>query len=393
MSEKKVILQKGKEKFVKCNRHPWIFSGAIASFPQDLEPGECASVYSHAGEFLAIAYFHQGHSLAGRILSFEKKSLEHILEESISKALFYRKQVIDFSQTDSFRWINAEQDGLSGLIIDVYKDVVVLQISTLGMEKLRSLIIETIQRHYPFRSLYEKSTSSCRIQEGLSLQEGLLQGDLVEEVVIKENGISYLVSITKGQKTGFFLDQREMRRKIGQVAKGKKVLNCFSYSGGFSLSALQGGAVYVTSVDSCPNAISLALRNTELNDFPLSKHRAVQADVFDFLEKEDISSYDVIIIDPPAFAKKRQDVEGALRAYRELSYKAIKECKAGAFLLICSCSYFVEESAFQQMLFQASSLAGRDVKIIHGHIRAMDHFVSLYHPEGDYLKSFLLWVA
>lgn len=393
MIEKKVILHKGKEKFVKCNRHPWIFSGAVNHLPKDLQPGDCASVYSHAGEFLAIAYFHPGHSLIGRILSFEKKGIEEILEENISKALLYRKQLFSPDRTNAFRWIHAEEDGLSGLIVDIYKDVAVIQISTLGMEKLKSLIVKTLVKHFPLRSLYEKSTSSCRLQEGLSLQEGLLYGEEADEVIAKENGIDWIISIVSGQKTGFFLDQREMRKKIGEVSSGKKVLNCFSYSGGFSLFALQGGATHVTSVDSCPKAIELASRNTILNGFSENAHKTVKADVFDFLEQENLSSYDVIIVDPPAFAKKRQDVEPALRAYRELAQKVLKECKPNTFFLMCSCSYFIEEGAFRQMLFQEASSLARDVKIVHSHIRAMDHFVSLYHPEGEYLKSFLLWVS
>lgn len=393
MIEKKVILHKGKEKFVKCNRHPWIFSGAVSSLPKDLEPGECAHVYSHSGDFLAVAYFHPGHSLIGRILSFEKKPIEEILEENISKALLYRKQIFSLDKTNSFRWIHAEEDSLSGLIVDVYNDVGVLQISTLGMEKLRPLIIKILAKLFPFRSLYEKSTSSCRVQEGLCLQEGLVYGQEVDEVIAKENGLDWIISITDGQKTGFFLDQREMRKKIKEISLGKKVLNCFSYSGGFSLFALDGGATHVTSVDSCPKATELATRNTDLNGFSQDKHRVIKDDVFDFLETENLSSYDIIIIDPPAFAKKRQDVESALRAYRELAHKTLKECKPNTFFLMCSCSYFVGEDAFRQMLFQVASSLGRDVKIVHSHIRAMDHFVSLYHPEGEYLKSFLLWIA
>lgn len=391
--EKKVFLKKGKERFVKQNRHPWIFSGAIESFPEGFSSGDLASLYSHEGEFLAIAYFNIDNSLSGRILSFEKKPIEEIVPKKIKEAFAFRKSLFNFSETNCFRCINAEEDGLPGLIVDLYDNTVVIQINTLGMEKLRSLVVDALIKELSPRSIYEKSNSSSRLQEGLEKQEGLLYGEPVSDVVVRENGVLFAVSITEGQKTGFFLDQREMRKKIGELSNGKSVLNCFSYSGGFSLFGLKGGATSVTSVDSCLTAVQLAVKNTELNEISLENHHIIREDVFTFLEEEDLSSYDIIILDPPAFAKKRQDVEPACRGYKQLNQTVFERCKKNTLLLTCSCSYFIDDELFKQVLFQAASAAQREVKILQRHIHALDHPISLYHPEGEYLKSFLLWIV
>ncbi|MES2199289.1 MAG: class I SAM-dependent rRNA methyltransferase [Chlamydiota bacterium] len=391
--EKKVFLKKDKERFIKQNRHPWIFSGAIASFPEGFSSGDTASLYSHEGEFLATAYFNIDNSLSGRILSFEKRPIEEIIQEKIREAFSFRKSLFDRSETNCFRCVNAEEDGLPGLIVDFYDKIAVIQINTLGMDKLRSLVVDAIIKELSPLSIYEKSNSSSRLQEGLEKKEGLLYGETVFDVTVRENGILFSVSITEGQKTGFFLDQREMRKKIGELSKDKSVLNCCSYSGGFSLFALKGGAKEVTSVDSCLKAVELAVKNTELNDFSLDKHHIIREDVFTFLEEEDLSSYDLIILDPPAFAKKRADVEPACRGYKQLNQSIFERCKKNTLLLTCSCSYFIDDSLFKQVLFQAASAAKREVKILQTHIHALDHPISLYHPEGDYLKSFLLWIV
>jgi len=389
-SEKKVFLKKDKEKILKQNRHPWIFSGAIESFPPGFVSGECASVYSQAGEFLAIAYFNTANSLSGRVLSFQKKAVSAIIEEKVKSAIAFRKTLFDLKQTNCFRLINGEEDGLPGLTLDIYGEAGVLQISTLGMERLRPVLLEVLRKELSLASLYEKSNSPSRVQEGLDKKEGLVYGSEVNEVIVLENGISFIVSIPDGQKTGFFLDQREMRKKIGEISKGKSFLNCFSYSGGFSLFALQGGAKDVKSVDVSGSALDLLKRNTRINGFSLHKHRLVEEDVFPFLDKEDLSVYDVIILDPPAFAKKREDVETASKGYRGINQKVFERCKKDALVLTCSCSYFMQESLFQTVLFQAATAAGKEVQILSRHIGAFDHPVSLYHPEGAYLKSFLL---
>jgi 23S rRNA (cytosine1962-C5)-methyltransferase len=392
MTEKKIFLKKGREVAIEQGHHPWIFSGALDEVPEEFSSGDIASVYSFEGRFLGIGYFHVENSLSGRILSFEKKEIGLVLEEKIRKAYAFRQSLFDFSKTNAFRLINAEEDGLPGLIVDFYDGVLVLQIGTCGMEKLKELIVQTLITILSPKTIYEKSNSAARLQEGLDKREGLIYGDNVSEIEVLENGIRFAVSIVDGQKTGFFLDQREMRRKIGELSKGKTVLNCFSYSGGFSLYALKGGAKKVISVDTCSKAVELARKNTEINGFSLDDHQIVQQDVFAFLENQDLSDVDLIILDPPAFAKKRQDVESASKGYRQLAEMVFAKCKKGSFLLSCSCSYFIDADLFQKILFQAAAPHKKEVQILSGHIQAMDHPISLYHPEGDYLKSLLVWM-
>jgi 23S rRNA (cytosine1962-C5)-methyltransferase len=392
MEMQKVVLKQGKERSLQINRHPWIFSGAIDTFSEDMEAGDLAFVYSAQGEFLAQAYFQMENSLSGRVLSWDQTPMLEVLRKHIQKAWKLRSSTMDRTHTNCFRWINAEEDGLPGLIVDYYDHVLVLQISTLGMEKLSPDIVQILIEEINPRCIYEKSTSRARAQEGLLPKEGFLYGEEVQEQMVLENGISFIVSILDGQKTGFFLDQKEMRKKVGELSKGRRVLNCFSYSGGFSLYALQGGASHVTSVDICPRATALCQRNSEIGKFPKEKHAIYQEDVFSFLQKESMASYDLIVLDPPAFAKKRQEVQAAAQGYRTINQIVLETCKPGTILLTCSCSYFMDPGLFQQVIFQAASSAKREVKILSKHIQSIDHPVSLYHPEGEYLKSLLLWV-
>lgn len=377
-----VILKPGKEKSV-LKKHPWIFSGALASYPT-FEDGDILPVYSHDKTHLAFAYFHTKNSIAGRILSFGDKSAHETVVFHIKKALLLRNTL---QNTSARRLINAEGDSLPGLIVDQYNDVLVLQINTCGMEKLKKLIIDTLIQELKPASIYEKSLSSARAQEGLALSQGLLYGTLIPEVTIVENDISYIVSIVDGQKTGFFLDQCEMRRKIKELSFNKRVLNCFSYSGGFSLAALKGGAFHVTSVDISKDACDLCRRQPH----DLSKHTIIQTDVFEFLKNNSLN-YDLVILDPPAFAKKRADIPAAATGYKEINRRAMQKMPRGSLLLTSSCSAYIDQDLFQNLIFQSALEAGRYVQIIGRHIQAYDHPVALNHPEGDYLKSLLLYI-
>jgi len=390
MNEKKVVLKKGKERSILQNRHPWIFSGAIDSASESMLPGDLAFIYSFEGKFLAQGYFNLENSLAGRILSFDKRPIQEVIEEKIRAAKKLRFSFMDLSGTNCFRLINAEEDGLPGLIVDCYDQVLVIQVSTAGMQQIKKMTIEILCKEMAPLSIYEKSTSRARSQEDLPPEEGFLYGKEIPAVTVQENGLSFIVSIVEGQKTGFFLDQREMRKKVGQLAKGKKLLNCFSYSGGFSLHALKGGASQVTSIDSCAKATSLCRRNTDLGSF--SNHTILQEDVFDFLKNDNLKSYDFIILDPPAFAKKRGEIDAAALGYQQINEAVFKNCNPGTLLLTCSCSYYIGTDRFKQIVFKAASGSKREVKILSTHIQALDHPVSLYHPEGDYLKSLLLWI-
>ena len=353
-------------------------------------PGDLAFIYSFEKEFLAQGYFNLENSLAGRILSFDQKPIQEVIAAKIKAAKKLRFSFLDLSHTNCFRLINAEEDGLPGLIVDCYDQVLVMQINTAGMQQLKQTILETLCKELNPTSIYEKSTSRARSQEDLPPEEGFLYGKEIPEITVLENGVSFIVSIIEGQKTGFFLDQREMRKKVGQLAKGRRLLNCFSYSGGFSLHALKGGASHVTSIDSCAKATSLCQRSSDLGHF--SNHTILQEDVFDFLKRDNLKSYDFIILDPPAFAKKRGEIDAAALGYQQINETVFKNCNPGTLLLTCSCSYYIDLDHFKQIIFKAASSTKREVKILSKHIQALDHPVSLYHPEGDYLKSLLLWV-
>lgn len=390
MSDRKVILKPGKEKALR-NRHPWIFSGAVDTLPA-FENGEVLPVYTASGDFLAKAYFHPENSICGRVLTFLDEPVEHAIAQSITKAIALREKMFDREKTNCFRLINAEGDGLPGLIIDIYDDLAVVQINTQGMQRLKPLIVEKLKAKLKLRGIFEKSHSAARRHEGLPDSLGPLYGECPKEMLVKENGVLFRVAIEEGQKTGFFLDQREMRQLIFRLSKNKRVLNCFSYTGGFSLFALKGGAEFVTSIDSSEDACRYARENTLLNHVPLSQHEVVRADVFDYLKTLKQPS-DIVILDPPAFAKKRQDVNDACRGYKEMNRRVFEMMPPDSYLLTCSCSHFIDGDLFQQVVFQAAIEAGREAMICSRHIQAADHPVSLFHPEGDYLKGLLLYMS
>ncbi len=390
MTERKVVLKPGRDKSLR-NRHPWIFSGAVASLPA-FENGDVLPVYSASGEFLVKAYFHQENSICGRVLTFVDEPIESALVQRIDAAIGLREKMFDREVTNCYRLINAEGDGIPGLIVDIYDDLAVMQVNTCGIERLKSLIVQVLSQKLKLRGIYEKSQSASRRQEGLADALGPLLGECPKEMLVKENGLVFLVGVEEGQKTGLFIDQREMRQLIGRLSKTKRVLNCFSYTGGFSLFALKGGAESVTSIDSSEEACRYAMENTLLNHIPLSKHQVIRSDVFDYL-KNNKDSFDIVILDPPAFAKKRQDVNDACRGYKEINRRTFERMPPDSYVLSCSCSHFIDENLFQQVIFQAAIEAKREAAICSRHIQAIDHPVSLFHPEGGYLKSLLLHIT
>lgn len=378
----RVVLKPGKEKSV-LRRHPWIFSGAIDKLPK-FSNGDILPIYSSTGALLATGYFHSENSIAGRILSFGAEAAHDAIRRKLQESLTLRQTLLS---TDAYRLVNAEGDGLPGLIVDKYGDVVVLQINTAGMEKLKPLIIETLVSLLHPASIYEKSVSAARRQEGLPDFKGVVYGTLIPEVTICENGISYHVSITDGQKTGFFLDQREMRKKISDLSSGKRVLNCFAYTGGFSAAAIKGGASHVDSVEISEEACALCRRNIDS-----SQHTIIQIDAFDFLRDSSLN-YDLVVLDPPAFAKKRNDVDTACQGYKEINRACMKKMPENSLLLTCSCSSYIDDALFQNLISQAAAEANRFVRIVGRHVQAPDHPVSVFHPEGHYLKSLLLHIG
>ncbi len=384
-----VILKPGKDKAVR-NRHHWIFSGAIQTLPA-FENGSVLPVRSADGDILGHAYFNRGSSITGRMVSFGKTAPEDAIRQNVKRALALRRQLFDTTVTNARRLINAEGDLIPGLIADLYDDVLVLQVATLGMEKLKPLPLEILVKDIKPRSVYEKSDLPSRREEGLSDLEGTLHGEKVDRVRILEEGLPFWVSIAHSQKTGFYLDQREMRKLVRNFSAGRHVLNAFAYTGSFAIYALKGGAVRADSVDSSENAIDLAQENFELNRLPGDSGHFFVADIFEFLRKPDID-YDLIILDPPAFAKKKSDVIQACRGYKDINRLAIQKVRPQGLVLTFSCSHFVDKSLFQKVVFQAALEAGRHVQILQRHHQALDHPVNIYHPETEYLKGLLLYV-
>jgi 23S rRNA (cytosine1962-C5)-methyltransferase len=388
LSERAVILKKGRDKPVRQHHH-WIFSGAVDSLP-DFEDGDILPVLSRDGEFLGSAYFNRRSSIIGRMLSFDGTPALEAVGQRLAGAAAMRKKLVE-PATNAQRLVNGEGDGLPGLVVDRYADVLVLQVATLGMEKLKPAILDQLINALKPRAIYEKSDLPTRGEEGLADFEGLLHGEAIERVEIAESGLRFGVEIQGSQKTGFYLDLRESRSLVRALADGRRVLNCFCYTGGFSVAALAGGAAAVDSVDSSAPSVSLAQRNLALNGFPEADNRFIVADVFEFLRREG-PLYDFIILDPPAFAKRKADIVAACRGYKDINRLALKKAGREALLLTLCCSHFVDEPLFQKVVFQAAAEAGRDVRIVQRHRLAIDHPVNIYHPESEYLKGFLLYV-
>jgi 23S rRNA (cytosine1962-C5)-methyltransferase len=389
MTLKPVVLKPQKEKAIK-NKHHWIFSGAIAELPE-FKNGDILPVHSSRGEFLGCGYFNHKTSIRGRMLTFDNQDPLEAISQSMEAAIQLRKTLFNPQHTNAYRLINGEGDFLPGLIVDKYHDVLVVQISTMGMDKLRDFIIEQLIKKLKPQAIYENSKLPSRKEEGLNDVEGFRSGSELAEVEIKENGLRYLVSLTGGQKTGFFLDHREMRLLIGQLAKERKVLNCFAYTGAFSVSAAAGQAQSTVSVELSESAIVLAKSNFLLNQLDPSKNSCVKADVFHYL-RENALDFDLVILDPPAFAKKQKDVIAACRGYKDINRLAMQKMPPKSLLLTSSCSYYVPEDLFQKVVFQAAVEAKRKIRILERHRQAFDHPINLCHPESDYLKSLLLYL-
>lgn len=384
-----VILKPGKDKAVR-NHHHWIFSGAVQTLP-DFENGSLLPVRGADGTLLGQGYFNRNSSIIGRMVSFGQTAPEDALRRNVDEAIRLRSRFFDPAVTDAFRLVNAEGDLVPGLVTDLYGEVLVLQVATLGMEKLKPLVLDLLVAAVKPRSIYEKSDLPARREEGLADFEGTIFGKDVASVRILEEGLPFEVRLAHSQKTGFYLDQREMRKLVRGVARGRHVLNAFAYTGAFSVFALKGGAVRADSVDSSESAIALAQENFDLNALPSDSGAFFTANVFEFLREPGLD-YDFIILDPPAFAKKKTDVVQACRGYKDINRLAIQKVSPRGLVLTSSCSHFVDEKLFRQVVFEAAQEAGRRVRILQRHRQAVDHPVNIFHPETEYLKGFLLYV-
>ncbi|MDD8026653.1 MAG: class I SAM-dependent rRNA methyltransferase [Acidobacteriota bacterium] len=390
MDDSAVVLLPGKDKAVR-SRHPWIFSGAVSRLPP-LEPGEIRSVLAADGSFLGSAYFNPQASIIGRMLAFDRTPPLDALRAALRRAVALRRPFFAGTADTACRLVNGEGDDCPGLIVDRYADVLVLQISTLGMERLKDVVLAELESLLAPRSIYEKSNLPSRREEGIPSREGPLRGAAPEPVTILEDGMTILVDVAAGQKTGFYLDQREMRRLARTLAPGRRVLNAFSYTGAFTVAVLAGGAAAADSVDASAKAVAAARANCLRNGFASGGLGFFEADVFEFLRRESLD-YDLIILDPPAFAKHKSEVVAACRGYKDLHRLVFEKAPEGALIMTFSCSRFVDEKLFGQVVFQAALEAGRRVRVLQRHRQAFDHPVSVYHPESDYLKGLVLHVG
>jgi len=353
--------------------------------------GAIVPVYSAQGERLGLAALNPGRSIAAHMLSYGNMELDVALRERIAAALRLRLSWFDPAETNSYRLINNEGDGIPGLVVDNYDGVLVMQISHAGLESIREEIIALLIESVQPKGIYEKSTSFLRKKEGMGEVQAHQWGEAPGTVIIRENGLQFRVDLEKGQKTGWFFDQRDMRKQVGDLAKSRRVLNMFAYTGGFSVAALAHGAVAATSVEISAKCEKFIEENLSLNHLAPERHRFICEDAFDFLQKEELA-YDLIILDPPAFVKKREDIDAAFRAYKDLNRLAIEKMIPGSLLMTCSCSYHVDEALFQNIVFRAALEANRHVRIVGRHRQAIDHPISIYHPESSYLKSLVLYV-
>lgn len=395
----KLILKKGRDESLR-RFHPWVFSGAIAQIQGNPAEGDVVAVYSADGTFLAVGHYQIG-SISVRVLSFETDTLtEDFWDVMLGRALEVRKTVglhAKGASTNCYRLVHGEGDSLPGLIIDYYDGVCVLQAHSVGMFRAKKQICDSLVKLYgkELKAVYDKSSGTAPFKAGLDLVDGYLykaEGFDDEQQVVLENGNKFIVNWTEGQKTGFFLDQRENRALVGRYAKGKSVLNLFCYTGGFSIYALAAGAKHVDSVDSSAKAMSLVDQNVLLNGFDPERHTSYCTDAIEFLRNAPADKYDLMIVDPPAFAKHRGALNNALRAYQRLNASAISRVAPGGLVFTFSCSQVVDKEAFALAVFSAAASVGRHVRILDRLNQPADHSVSIYHPEGEYLKGLLLYV-
>lgn len=383
----KVILKKGKEKSIQ-RRHPWVFSGAVYGVTQELNDGEMVDVVDADNNHLGTGYFSDKGSIVVRLLTFgEEIFSDNFWPDKFQSAWELRLKLLDLEVTNAFRVIHGEGDGIPGLIIDYYDKNWVIQAHSTGIYSQMKTIAAAIQNKFSnfCETIYCKSSGTLP-NTGTDF---FLFGNK-EETVAKENNILFSVNWVEGQKTGFFLDQRENRKLLGEFSKGKKVLNTFCYTGGFSIYAMSAGAELVTSVDISQKAVDLAAKNMELN-FPNSNHKAIAADVFNFM-KENHQIYDVIVLDPPAFAKSIKSKHTATQAYKRLNIAGLKALAPKGILFTFSCSQVIDDVLFYNTVAAAAIETGRNIRVLHKLGQGPDHPTNIYHPEGHYLKGLVLYV-
>ena len=390
---KKIYLKRGKEESLQ-RFHPWVFSGAISHFDQEPEEGEVVAVYTNNQEFIATGHYQIG-SIMVRVLSFQQEPINQAFyEKRLATARDVRRSigVADNPTNNTYRLVHGEGDNLPGLVIDIYGKTAVMQAHSVGMHVDRTIIAEALKHVMgnTIENIFYKSETTLPIKADLGQENGFLLGGSTEDIAI-ENGLKFHVDWLKGQKTGFFVDQRENRRLLEHYANGRKVLNMFCYTGGFSFYAMRGGAQLVHSVDSSQKAIDLTEANVALNFPNDTRHKAFAEDAFKFLDNM-TTPYDLIILDPPAFAKHKDALRNALKGYSRLNQKALEKIQPGGILFTFSCSQVVTKDNFRTAVFTAAAQARRNVRILHQLHQPADHPINIFHPEGEYLKGLVLYV-
>ena len=394
----RIFLRRGKEESL-LRRHPWIFSGAIGRVecPSDtIAEGEIVDVHTAAGDFIARGHYQIG-SIAVRVLTFAQEPIDAAWWRArIRSACEVRRTLglIGNAATTCYRLVHGEGDSLPGLVIDIYGTTAVVQCHSVGMYRSRMQIAEALREVYGERlaAVYDKSSQTVPYKAGLNAVDGYLMGKVATPTQeVSENGHRFLVNWEEGQKTGFFLDQRCNRELVERYAAGRTVLNTFCYTGGFSVYALSGGAGEVCSVDSSERAVALATENMQLNFGDNAAHSEVAADAVDYL-KDIGDKYDLIILDPPAFAKHHKVLGNAMQGYKRLNARALSQIRPGGILFTFSCSQAVTKELFRTTVFSAAAIAGRKVRILHQLTQPADHPINIYHPEGEYLKGLVLYV-
>ncbi|MFA5180700.1 MAG: class I SAM-dependent rRNA methyltransferase [Syntrophales bacterium] len=385
-----LVLKEGRERSL-VGGHPWLFSGAVAKIKGRPEPGEIVVATTAEGQPLALGFYNTQSDIAFRMLTRDVAATvdQEFWQRQLRDAAALRKRILP-PDTTAFRLINAEGDGMPGLVVDRYGDYLVMVVSTAGMERRRETVIEALVGECRPLGILERSDGPSRRLEGLTDRTGWVWGEEAPEgISIRENGLAFEVDIITGQKTGFFLDQRDNRSQIGSLSNGLSVLNCFSYTGAFSVYAARGGANRVVSVDASEPANIAARRHLEQNGLSPEAHPVLKGDVFQYLRKTE-ESFDLIILDPPAFAKSRREVQHAARGYKDINLQAFRRLAAGGILATFSCSNAVDEALFEKIVLGAARDAGKTVRLLKKLAAAPDHPTSLAHSEGRYLKGLLV---
>ena len=397
---KTIYLKKGKEDSL-TRKHPWIFSGAINRFDDNMEEGDVVRVISGKGDFIAIGHWQIG-SIAVRVLSFDDIQINgEFYENKLSVALDVRRSIgllrggddIDEkNRNTTYRLVHGEGDGLPGLVIDIYDGTAVMQAHSIGMHVQRHIIAESLKKIMgdELKAVYYKSETTLPFKADLGQENGFLIGKSTNDIA-HENGLKFHIDWLKGQKTGFFVDQRDNRSLLEQYSNSRRVLNMFCYTGGFSVYSMRGGAELVHSVDSSSKAVELVNKNIALNFPDDTRHQAFAADAFKFLD-EMASNYDLVILDPPAFAKHRDALKQALRGYTKLNAKAMEKMPKGSILFTFSCSQAVNKEQFRTAIFAAALQTGRQIRILHQLHQPADHPININHPEGEYLKGLVVYL-